>query len=165
MSEASMSQLIPMLSDAERAEIEEEIAHMPDRQSACIDALRIVQEHRGWVSDESVSAIADLLGMSAAAVDAVATFYNLIFRRPVGRNIVMYCDSVSCYVMGAEGIRTALISKLGVQPGQTTSDNRYTLLPIVCIGACDHAPAMLINNQHVLDVTPERLDEMLARYE
>lgn len=165
MSEARMPQLIPMLSDTERAEIEEEITHMPDRQSACIDALRIVQEHRGWVSDESVSAIADLLGMSAAAVDAVATFYNLIFRRPVGRNIVMYCDSVSCYVMGAEGIRTALINKLGVQPGQTTPDNRYTLLPIVCIGACDHAPAMLINDQHVLDVTPERLDEILKPYE
>ena len=103
--------------------------------------------------------------MSAAAVDAVATFYNLIFRRPVGRNIVMYCDSVSCYVMGAEHVRTALITKLGVQPGQTTPDNRYTLLPIVCLGACDHAPAMLINEQHVLDVTPERLDEILARYE
>ena len=165
MSQTNMSNIIPVLSDSERHEIEEEIAHLPDRQSACIDALRIVQEHRGWVSDESVHAIADLLGMSPSAVDAVATFYNLIFRKPVGRHVVMYCDSVSCYVMGAEGVRAALIQKLGIQPGQTTPDNRFTLLPIVCVGACDHAPAMLIDDQHELDATPDRLDEILSRYE
>lgn len=165
MSATSDNRLIPALSDSERHEIEEEIAHLPDRQSACIDALRIVQEHRGWVSDESVAAIAELLGMSASAVDSVATFYNLIFRRPVGRHVLMYCDSVSCYVMGAERVREALIAKLGIQPGQTTPDNRFTLLPIVCLGACDRAPALLIDDKHELDATPDRLDEILARYE
>jgi NADH-quinone oxidoreductase subunit E len=153
------------LSDAERAEIEEEIAHLPDRPSACIDALRIVQEHRGWVSDEGVRAIAELLGMSAAEVDGVATFYNLIFRKPVGRHVVMACDSISCHVMGAEPLRAALIARLGVKPGETTPDGRFTLLPIVCIGACDRAPAMMIDDEHVLDVRPESLDGILSRYE
>ncbi len=120
-----------------------------------IEALRIVQRHRGWVSDQSVAAIARLLGTSTAAVDSVATFYNLIFRKPVGRHVVMYCDSVSCYVMGCDKLRVALEQKLGVAPGETTPDGRFTLLPIVCLGACDHAPAMMIDEDLILDVAPQ----------
>lgn len=162
---SSGARLIPVLSEEERHHIEEEIGYLPDRKSACIDALRIVQEHRGWVSDESIVAIAELLGMSAAEVDAVATFYNLIFRKPVGRHVIMVCDSVSCFVMGAEQVRDALIAKLGVPLGGTTADGRFTLLPIVCLGACDHAPAMMIDDVHELDVTIAGLDSVLGRYE
>ena len=88
--------LIAALSPEETAEIAAEIAHVPEPASAMIEALRIVQRHRGWVSDQGVAAIARMLGTSTAAVDSVATFYNLIFRKPVGRHVVMYCDSVSC---------------------------------------------------------------------
>jgi len=165
MSESVAARLIPVLSEEERADIEAEIAHLPDRQSAAIDALRIVQSYRGWVSDESVSAIADLLGMSPVAIDSIATFYNLIYRKPVGRNVVMVCDSVSCFIMGANNVKEALIEKLGIEPGQTTQDDRFTLLPIVCLGACDHAPAIMINEDLVYDVSPENLDEILKAYE
>jgi NADH-quinone oxidoreductase subunit E len=158
------TQLIDALSAHEIEEIEAEIHHLPDRQSACIDALRIVQQHRGWVSDESVAAIARLLGMSSAAVDSVATFYNLILRRPVGRHVVFYCNSMSCYVMGCEQVEKALVEKLGVPPGGTTADGRFTLLPIVCLGACDKAPALMIGEDLVGDATPERLDEILRKY-
>src|SRR5262245_43777509 len=156
--------LIPMLSAEETAEITTELEHVPDPASATIEALRIVQRHRGWVSDQSIEAIARLLGTSAASVDSVATFYNLIFRRPVGRHVVMYCDSVSCYVMGCDALKRALEQKLGVVAGQTTADGRFTLLPIVCVGACDPAPAMMIDDDLVLDVEAKKLDEIFGRY-
>ena len=156
--------LIPTLSAEETDEITTELKHVPDPASATIEALRIVQRHRGWVSDQSIEAIARLLGTSAASVDSVATFYNLIFRKPVGRHVVMYCDSVSCYVMGCDKLRGALEQKLGVAPGQTTPDGRFTLLPIVCLGACDHAPAMMIDEDLILDAAPPKLDDILGRY-
>ena len=92
----SQAELVQGLSDEEIAEIEAEIAHLPDRESAAIDALMIVQKHRGWVSDTSLHAIAQLLDMSSDALDSIATFYNLIFRQPVGRHVVMVCDSGAC---------------------------------------------------------------------
>ena len=156
--------LIQTLSDDEVRAIEEECAHLPDRQSAAIDALMIVQRHRGWVSDESLAAIARLLGMSMANLDSIATFYNLIYRKPVGRHVVMVCDSVSCFVMGADGLRKSVESHLGIALGETTDDNRFTLLPIVCLGACDRAPTMMIDDELIGDVTAEKLGEIFERF-
>ena len=161
MSEAS---LVPVLSDEEIAEIEHEIEHLPDRESAAIDALMIVQRHRGWVSDESLQAIAKLLSMSAATLDGIATFYNLIYRQPVGRHVISVCDSVSCYVMGADGLAKSLQEKLGIRFGETTPDGRFTLLPIVCLGACDKAPTMQIDEDLIENVKIESCDEIFERY-
>lgn len=157
--------LIETLSEAEVAEIEAECAHLPDRQSAAIDALMIVQDHRGWVSDTSLFAIARLLGMSAEALDSIATFYNRIYRQPVGRHVVMLCDSVSCYVMGADRLAQQVKAHLGIDFGETTPDERFTLLPIVCIGACDGAPAMLVGEELITNVQAQRLDEIFAPFE
>ena len=157
--------LIQVLSDEEVREIEEECAHLPDRQSAAIDAMMIVQRHRGWVSDESLAAIARLLGMSVENLDSIATFYNLIYRKPVGRHVVMVCDSVSCYVMGADGLRKQVEEHLGIGLGETTPDDRFTLLPIVCLGACDRAPTMMIDEELIGDVAVEKLGDLFAEYE
>ena len=108
--------------------------------------------------------IARLLGMSVEALDAVATFYNLIFRQPVGRHVVMVCDSVSCYVMGADGLAKDIQDHLGIEFGETTSDDRFTLLPIVCLGACDKAPTMMIDGELVENVQSNQLDELLGRF-
>ena len=161
----SETQLISALSAAEVAAIEAEIAHLPDRESAAIDALLIVQEKRGWISDRSLQAIAGLLDMSAADLDSIATFYNLIYRRPVGRHVVMVCDSVSCYVMGCDRLRGDIEDKLGVQPGQTTGDGRFTLLPIVCLGACDRAPAIQIDTELFGPVEAADLDGILGGFD
>ena len=150
-----------MLTAEERQEIEGELAHYLTKQAVCIDAMKIVQRHRGWVSDESLRDIGELLEMSAADLDGVATFYNLIFRKPVGRHVVMLCDSVSCWIMGYERMREHLTSRLGIQFGETTPDNRFTLLPIVCLGACDHAPAMIVNNNLHGDLDPDKIDKLL----
>jgi NADH-quinone oxidoreductase subunit E len=153
-----------MLTVEERDEIEAELTRYPTKEAVCIDAMKIVQRHRGWVSDESVRDIAELLEMSPADLDGVATFYNLIFRKPVGRHVVMLCNSVSCWILGYERMREHLISQLGIQFGETTPDDRFTLLPIVCLGACDHAPAMLVDNELHTDLSPDRIDEVLEAY-
>ncbi len=153
-----------MLTAEEIQEIDTEAGHYPKREAVCIDALRIVQRHRGWVSDEGVRDIAKHLGMSAADVDGVATFYNLIFRKPVGRHVVMVCDSVSCWIMGYERVKKHLQERLGINHGQTTSDNRFTMLPIVCLGCCDHAPAMMVDRDLHSDLNPQKIDLALEKY-
>lgn len=153
-----------MLTTEESSEIETEAAHYPKREAVCIDALKIVQRHRGWVSDESLRDIAAHLGMSPTDLDSVATFYNLIFRRPVGRHVIMVCDSVSCWIMGHDRIRQHLSERLGIEFGQTTPDNRFTLLPIVCLGCCDHAPAMMVDADLHSDLDPQKIDAQLEEY-
>jgi len=156
-----------MLSAEEIKEIEHELSHYEQTSAATIEALKIVQKHRGWVSDEAVKAIAERLKTSAADVDSVATFYNLIFRKPVGRHVIFVCDSVSCYVMGYDGLRAKLEKKLGIKYGQTTPDNRFTLLPICCLGTCDRAPAMLIDqtlHRDLETLDEATLDDLLAAY-
>jgi NADH-quinone oxidoreductase subunit E len=156
-----------MLSPQELKEIEHELAHYEQPSAATIEALKIVQKHRGWVSDEAVRDIAAKLKTSAADVDSVATFYNLIFRKPVGRHVIFQCDSVSCHIMGADGLRAKLQAKLGIEPGQTTADGRFTLLPIVCLGTCDRAPAMLVDqdlHRDLEDISEQSLGELLDGY-
>ena len=155
-----------MLSEEEKREIEEEIPHYAQKESVCIDALRIIQRHRGgWVSDEALNDLADYLGMSAEDLDGVATFYNLIFREPIGRHTVMVCNSVTCWVMGYEKVRARLKEVLGVDYGGTTPDGRFTFLPIVCLGICDHAPAMMIDEDTYTDLLQDgKIEEALKKY-
>ncbi|MBT3563100.1 MAG: NADH-quinone oxidoreductase subunit NuoE [Gammaproteobacteria bacterium] len=149
------------LTEIEIGEIEREIQHLPDRQSAAIDALKIVQVHRGWISDNSLAAIAELLGMSVDELDGIATFYNLIYRQPVGENVILFCDSVSCWLMDGEKVCKKLSEKLEIEFGQTSADNKYTLLPVTCLGDCDHAPAMMVGDELHHDLTVDNLDEHL----
>ena len=94
-----------MLSTEERREIEAELVHYPTRQAASVDAMKIVQRHRGWVSDESLKDLASVLNMTADELDGVATFYNMIFRRPIGRHVILVCTSVTCWMLGADRLR------------------------------------------------------------
>jgi NADH-quinone oxidoreductase subunit E len=153
-----------MLTEEEKKEILEEIKQYPYPSVACVDALKIIQHHRGWVSDESVSEIANILGISNEEVDSVATFYSRIYRKPVGRNVVLICDSVSCMIMGYGSIYNYISEKLFISFGETTSDGRFTLLPVSCLGDCDNAPAMMINNDHYNRLTVEKIDELLDQY-
>ena len=153
-----------MLSEKEIQSINHEIGLVPHKKAAVIEALKIVQERRGWINDEMVNAIADYLEMSPAEVDSVATFYNLIFRRPVGRHMILLCDSISCYVMGYGSLYTVLQQKLKIRFGETSSDQRFTLLPNACLGCCDHAPALMIDEDLYMDVTAEMLDEIISKY-
>lgn len=153
-----------MLTQEERQAIQDELSHYPNKQAVCIDAMLIVQRSRGWVSDEALSDIGELLGMSTTDLDGVATFYNLIRRKAVGKHVAMICDSVSCWIMGCDELRQHVCEKLGVNVGGTTADGRMTLLPIVCLGACDRAPAMMVDGDLHTDLDARRVDEVLAHY-
>ena len=153
-----------MLTTEEQAEINEELTHYPTKQAVCIDAMLIVQRRRGWVSDESIRDLAEFLGMSSADLDGVATFYNLIRRKPVARHVTLICDSVSCWIMGCERVRDHLCTRLGTTLGGSTADGRFTLLPIVCLGACDHAPAIMIDDDLHTNLDEQRIDEILDGY-
>lgn len=152
------------MSPEERHEIEHEIACYPDKQAVCVDALKILQKHRGWVSDEAVKEVAEILEMSPSEVDSVATFYNLIYRQPTGRHVIHVCDSISCWVMGCGGICEHLKKRLGINMGETTPDGRFTLLPIVCLGACDKSPAMMIDQTTHEKLSPESIDAILENH-
>jgi len=152
-----------ILSEQETAEILAAADHYPDKSAASVEALKIVQKYRGWVSDEALKTVAGLLEMSPDELDGVATFYNLIFRRPVGENVILCCDSVSCWMLGADRIREHLSERLGIGLGETTADGRYTLLPIVCLGACDRAPVLMVGEELYEDVDESKIDELLKR--
>jgi NADH-quinone oxidoreductase subunit E len=153
-----------MLSDQERHEIEHELKIFPHKKAACIEALKVIQKHRRWVSDESIKDIAEILEMTPDEIDGVASFYNLVFRRPVGRHIILVCDSVSCWIMGYEEIKRSLEEKLRIKFGQTTEDDRFTLLPVPCLGTCDRAPAIMIDDDLHQDLTTDSLDKILEQY-
>ena len=162
MNEPQTTSLIPVLSEQELREIDAEIAHVPYRAAVAIDALKIVQAHRGWVSDESLQAIARHLEMSAEELEGVATFYNLIFRRPVGENVILLCNSISCWIKGCDKLQASITRQLDIAPGETTADKRYTLLPVTCLGACDKAPVMMVGDALHEDVTEQNLVKLLG---
>ncbi|HJU15854.1 MAG TPA: NADH-quinone oxidoreductase subunit NuoE [Stellaceae bacterium] len=135
-----------------------------DKRAASIEALKLVQRRRRWVSNGRLGEVARLLDMTPDELDSVATFYNLIFRRPVGRHVILLCDSVSCWILGQEELLAHCARRLGLVPGATTPDGRFTLLPTVCLGHCDHAPALMIGDDLHGDVDPARLDALLEEY-
>jgi NADH-quinone oxidoreductase subunit E len=148
------------------AHLREEIAllgaHEAHPRAACIEALQRVQREFRWVSDAHLREVAGLLGMSAADLDGVATYFNLIFRRPVGQRVILLCDSVSCWLMGRDRLEAHLRERLGIAPGQTTPDGAYTLLPTVCLGHCDHAPAMMVGDALHGDLDSAAIDAILG---
>jgi len=154
-----------MLTETEIQAINHEISLVPHKKAALIEALKIVQQERGWVSSESIEAIATHLELSPAEVDSVATFYNLIFRKPVGRHVILLCDSISCYVMGYKKLYEILQKELKIKFGETTTDKKFTLLPNVCLGCCDHAPALMIDEDLYRDLKTENVVQILKQYE
>jgi len=153
-----------MLSEIEKSEIEKEMELFPFRSAVCIDALKIVQNHRGWVSDEAIHDIASHLRLTSDEVDAVATFYTRIYRKPVGRNVILICEGISCMIMGYESLYNHISEKLKIRFGETTPDERFTLLPVSCLGDCDHAPVLMINNDTYNNLNPAKLDLILENY-
>ncbi|MEW6001226.1 MAG: NADH-quinone oxidoreductase subunit NuoE [Nitrospirota bacterium] len=153
-----------MLTEEEKEDIEVELQRYKFKRAACIEALRIVQQHRGWVSDQNIKDTAEFLEMTPDEVDSVATFYNLIYKKPVGKHVILICNSISCWVTGYDLIYEHLKARLGIDLGETSSDGLFTLLPVACLGACDHAPAMMIDKELYVDLNPQKIDEILKEY-
>ena len=152
------------LTPEEIHEIEHEKTHYPYAQAVGLEALKIVQKYQGWVSDESLLAVADYLGVPPDELEGVATFFNLIYRRPVGKNVILLCDSVACWMLGCDSLKEHITDKLGIDYGQTTDDNLFTLIPVPCLGDCDRAPTMMVGSEHYRNLTPETIDQIIADY-
>lgn len=159
--ESTLTSEWTMLTEEEKQEIEEELSHYPTKRAGGVEALKIVQRRRGWISDDTLRAVASIVGMPPAELDRLATFYNLIFRKPVGRHVLLVCDSISCWLMGSERVRTRLRERLDVDLGGTTKDGNCTLLPIVCLGACDRAPTLMIDETLYGPLTEDEVDRIL----
>lgn len=152
------------LTQEERCAIQTECKNYIDTRAAVIEALKIIQKNRGWVSDSSIKLVAQILNISESDVEGVATFYNQIFRQSVGQNIIRYCDSVVCYITGCEKIRETLTYLLNIKIGYTTKDKKFTLLPTCCLGLCDKAPIIMINEDEYYHVIPEQINKLLGLY-
>ncbi|PLX76897.1 MAG: NADH-quinone oxidoreductase subunit NuoE [Desulfuromonas sp.] len=127
-----------------------------------IDLLRAIQSYYGWVPDQGIELTAATLGVLPVEVEEVATFYDKIFRQPVGKRVIHVCDSICCWSTGSEEIAAHLQQVLGIGFGQTTADGLFTLLPTCCLGACGDAPAMMIGLTTYGPLTRERVDQILA---
>lgn len=151
------------LSDASLAEIDQELAKYPAdrRQSAVMAALRIAQEEHGWVSKEVMELIAEYLGIPPIHVYEVATFYSMYEHKPVGKHKISVCTNVSCLLCGSGSVMDHLRNKLGIGPGETTSDGRITIKEVECLGACGGAPMMQVDRDYHEFLTAEKIDRIL----
>jgi NADH-quinone oxidoreductase subunit E len=153
-----------MLTSEEKQEMQREMERYQDKRALIIEGLKALQRHRGWLSNETILDLAQFLDMTCDELDSVATFYSLLFRRPVGRHVILMCDSVSCWLNGYENLRNHIQTKLGIGLGDTTPEQRFTFLPIVCLGACGGAPAIMIDGDLHENLDPEKIDRILERY-
>jgi NADH-quinone oxidoreductase E subunit len=118
------------------------------RRSAVLGALYLVQEQEGYLTASGMRHVAGILGMTAAEVEDVATYYVMFFRERVGKYVLQVCRTLSCALNGAERVTEALSEKLGIKPGETDPSGMFTLLEFECLGACDRAPIVMVNNEH-----------------
>lgn len=151
------------LSTALRDAIRHAAEHHGGTQGAQLEALRMIQQEHGWVSDGHLAEAAAVLGVPPGDLESLATFYSLIFRHPVGETVILLCDGASCWMAGSEDVRAALRERLGIDYGETTADGRYTLINICCVGACDRAPAAVVGSDRRLvgPLTPEQALTMI----
>ncbi len=152
-----------MISEELRKRLQIRIASAVTPREAAVDVMKELQAHYGWLTDEAVGEAAELLGLSPLQVEELATFYEMIFRRPVGKRVLHVCDSISCWAVGGETLLAHVGERLGVDPGGTTVDGMFTLLPCACLGMCGDGPAMMVGERLYGRVTPERVAELLEK--
>jgi len=131
------------------------------RRELIVEVLLAIQAGHGWVPDAGVELAAQTLSVSAVEVEELATFYDKIYRQPVGKKVIHICDSICCWSRGAQQIFRAVEAHLGIGVGETSADGVFTLLPTCCLGRCGEAPAMMIGLQLYGELTPEKVAAIL----
>lgn len=142
-------------------EIEEILARYPTKKAALLPVLNLALQEFGWISPEVMSLVAQRLDLPVAHVYGVVTFYTMYHQKPVGRHVIEVCRTLSCAMMGSEKIKRYLKSRLGIGFGETTADNRYTLLEVECLASCGTAPAARIDGAYYENLTEGKIDEIL----
>lgn len=141
--------------------IEESANSYPEKRSAVIPSLHIIQDEFGWLPDGAIRQLADVLELAPNKIYAVATFYTMFNLKPVGKYHIQICRNVSCQLMGAKKVVNHLIEKLGINPGETTEDGKYTLSQVECLGSCGTAPVMMINDKYYEKLDEQKVDDIL----
>jgi NADH-quinone oxidoreductase subunit E len=144
-------------------ELQKKISASDHPRELAVEVMYALQSHYGYLSDEAVIEGANLLGLAPLELEELATFYDFIYREPVGTYVIHVCDSVICWMHGHQTITDYLCEKLGISPGGTTEDGMFTLLPVCCIGFCDQAPVVLINGKPYGHLTREKIDAILEQ--
>lgn len=167
MSEQSEKVLLQYMTAEKMQDIDQWVAKYPDeqRQSAVMSTLRIVQEAHGHLTPELMDAVAAYLHMPAIAVYEVASFYTMYEHRPLGKHLINVCTNISCQLRNSKEIVNYLQKKLDIQLGETTTDGRFTLRAVECLGACVNAPMMQIDKDYHEHLTAESIDKVLEQYE
>jgi NADH-quinone oxidoreductase E subunit len=143
---------------------DKEAITLPKDRADLVMCLQEAQHRYGYVSEEVMDALAESLDMPVHEVYGVASFYSFLSTKPLGRNVIRVCKSLPCYLKSAEAIADTVEKELGIGLGETTPDGRFTFELTNCIGLCDHAPAILINQDPHLDLTPEKIKQILKSY-
>ncbi len=152
-----------MIPDQLKKELEQRVAEAITPREAAVNVMKAIQHHYGWLSDEGVAEAAELLGLTPLQIEELATFYEMIYRRPVGKRVIHVCDSISCWAMGGESLLQQLATHLGISVGETSSDGMYTLLPCCCLGNCGESPTMMIGDNIYGRLTLEKAVEILQQ--
>ena len=152
-----------MIPESLKKSLEERVASAITAREAAVDVMKELQAHYGWLTDEAVGEAAQLLGLSPLQVEELATFYEMIYRRPVGKKVIHVCDSISCWTACCDDLMRHLMVRLGVEPGGTSADGMFTLIPCCCMGMCGDSPAMSVGGVPYGNVTPELADQILER--
>jgi NADH-quinone oxidoreductase subunit E len=151
-----------VLSENVKAEIKQFKGKYPDPKSALLTALHVAQREHGWLSPEVMNDVAEVMDLPPTEVASVTSFYTMFNRRPVGENLVQVCTNISCSLLGAEHIVEYIKNKLGIDVGETTLDNKFTLVTVECLGSCGTAPMMQINDTYYENLTEKKIDQILA---
>ena len=146
-------------------ELQEILSRYPTKQAALLPALWVVQRERGWISDRNMTEVAEALGITPAYVKGVVTFYTMYHQHPVGRHFVQVCTTSPCNICGAEGVVKAFLEQTGAKDaGATSPDGKWTIIEVECLGACGFATPVLINDDFIENVTPDKVTELVKKY-
>ena len=147
------------------ARLEQLFTKYPTKQACLLPALWMVQEARGWISEAGINEVARVLGLTPAYVKGVVTFYTMYHTHPVGRHFIQVCTTSPCGLCGAEDTMRALVEATGCgELGATSPDGRFTVIEVECLGACGFPTPILVDDDFIESVTPERVPDILARY-
>jgi len=155
----------PVFTGERRARLDEILTRYPTKRGALLPALWLVQQARGWISDEAMAEVAEVLEITPAVVKGVVTFYTMYHTHPVGRHFIQVCTTSPCNICGAENVVDAFLehTKCG-ELGATSPDGRFTVIEVECLGACGFATPVMIDDDFIDGVTPERVPALLEKY-
>ena len=147
------------------AELQRRFADYPTKQALLLPALWMVQERRGWISEQAIHEVAEVLELTPAYVKGVVTFYTMYHTHPVGRHFIQVCTTSPCGLCVAEDVVKAMLEHTGCgELGATSPDGRFTVIEVECLGACGFATPVMVGDDFIESVTPEKVPELLARY-